>query len=53
MMDRGTVRNMLNFIPKSNFENVSAASWFYYKNQSSIMSAHFLISIRNLVLNEL
>ena len=29
MMDRGTVRNMLSFIPRINLRN--ASSWFYYE----------------------
>jgi len=33
MMDRGTVRNMWSFISKINCQ-VSASSWFYYKNLS-------------------
>jgi hypothetical protein len=32
MMDRGTVRNMLSFIPK--YWEISASSWIYYKDLS-------------------
>ena len=32
MMDRGTVWNMLSFITQINWE-ISASSWFYYKNE--------------------
>jgi len=34
MMGRGTVRNRYSFIPKIILE-ISASSWFYYKNKTS------------------
>ena len=44
---RGTVRNMWSFIPKINFEKISAYSWFNFKNYSQL----FYFNILNTEIN--